>query len=61
VFVSFDIDSVRAADCPGVSAPGNLGLTAEDAFLMSYLAGAHPQASCSFLVHSVSPLASFVS
>jgi formiminoglutamase len=26
VFVSFDIDSISGADCPGVSAPGTIGM-----------------------------------
>jgi formiminoglutamase len=42
-FVSFDIDSVCAADCPGVSAPSPLGLTAAEALAMCLAAGAHPR------------------
>lgn len=29
-FFGFDLDAVRAADCPGVSAPSPIGLTAEE-------------------------------
>eukprot|EP00760_Papus_ankaliazontas_P038581 PhM_4_TR9197/c0_g1_i1/m.16020/K01468/hutI, AMDHD1; imidazolonepropionase len=39
IFFSFDIDSIRGSDCPGVSCPANVGLTAEDAVEMCYLAG----------------------
>ena len=42
VFVSFDIDSVRGSDAPGVSCPSPIGLTADDALAMSYEAGRHP-------------------
>lgn len=41
VFVSFDIDSIKSADCPGVSAPGTVGLTAEEALEMCREAGRH--------------------
>ncbi len=39
VYVSFDIDSVRASDAPGVSAPTPTGLTAEEILECAYLAG----------------------
>lgn len=39
VFVSFDLDSVRASDAPGVSCPGSIGLSAEEAFGMCFEAG----------------------
>ena len=39
VFVSFDLDSVRCSDAPGVSCPGTIGLTAEEAVAMCYEAG----------------------
>lgn len=38
-FVSFDIDSIKSSDGPGVSAPGTLGLTAEEATEMCREAG----------------------
>lgn len=31
LFVSFDVDSIRQSDCPGVSCPTPIGLTAEEA------------------------------
>lgn len=31
LFVSFDVDSIRQSDCPGVSCPSPIGLTAEEA------------------------------
>ncbi|VEL32839.1 unnamed protein product [Protopolystoma xenopodis] len=43
VFFSFDIDAIRAADCPGVSCPSPIGLTAEAALQLCRLAG---QSSC---------------
>lgn len=43
IFVSFDIDSIRAADCPGVSCPGTVGLTSDMALRICYLAGRHPR------------------
>lgn len=42
IFISFDIDSIRGADCPGVSCPAVVGLTAEEAFEMCYVAGQEP-------------------
>lgn len=30
-FISFDVDSIKASDCPGVSCPSPIGLTAEKA------------------------------
>ncbi len=41
LFVSFDLDSVRAADAPGVSCPGIMGLRAKEAFQIAFAAGAH--------------------
>jgi len=38
-FVSFDLDAIKASDCPGVSCPANTGLTAEDALSIMRLAG----------------------
>lgn len=43
IFVSFDIDAVRGADCPGVSCPAGVGLTAEDACRICFAAGADPR------------------
>ncbi|MES1907907.1 MAG: hypothetical protein MHM6MM_000937 [Cercozoa sp. M6MM] len=43
VFVSFDIDSIRSADCPGVSCPAPVGLSADDAMRICFLAGRHPR------------------
>ena len=43
LFVSFDLDSVRAADAPGVSCPGIMGLRAKEAFQIAFAAGAHPK------------------
>lgn len=42
IFVSFDIDAVHSADCPGVSCPGTVGLSAQDALEISRLAGRNP-------------------
>ncbi len=39
IYVSFDIDSVRGSDAPGVSAPTPTGLTAEEILECAYLAG----------------------
>jgi formiminoglutamase len=41
-FLSFDIDSIRASDCPGVSCPSVIGLTAQDALDIMYSAGGNP-------------------
>lgn len=43
VFVSFDLDSVRGADAPGVSCPGVRGLSAEEALQMCRDAGENPR------------------
>jgi len=42
LFVSFDIDSVRYADCPGVSCPSPIGLTAEQALKICEISGRNP-------------------
>jgi formiminoglutamase len=42
IFVSFDIDSISSADCPGVSAPAAIGLSAQDALDICFTAGQHP-------------------
>lgn len=42
VFVSFDIDSIASRDCPGVSCPATVGLSAEEAVAMAFEAGRHP-------------------
>jgi len=41
-FVSFDVDSIRAADMPAVSCPSPIGLSAADALQMCAKAGACP-------------------
>ncbi|RNF25350.1 arginase [Trypanosoma conorhini] len=38
-FFSFDVDSLKSSDMPGVSCPGAVGLTAQEAFDMCFLAG----------------------
>ncbi|PRP81069.1 putative arginase, partial [Planoprotostelium fungivorum] len=43
VFVSFDIDAISGADCPGVSAVGTIGITAQEALDICYAAGRHPK------------------
>lgn len=43
VFWGIDMDVVRAADAPGVSAPNPLGMTAEELCLVAERAGAHPR------------------
>lgn len=43
VFWGLDMDVVRAADAPGVSAPNPLGMSAEEFCLIAGLAGAHPR------------------
>lgn len=43
IFVSFDIDAVQGSDCPGVSCPGNVGLSAQDAMDISRMAGRNPK------------------
>jgi len=41
IFVSFDIDSISSADCPGVSAPAANGLSAQEALDICFAAGQH--------------------
>jgi formiminoglutamase len=41
-FVSFDIDAISGSDCPGVSCPGTVGLTAHEALQICELAGSNP-------------------
>lgn len=43
IFLSFDIDSIKSADCPGVSCPGSVGLTAEEALGICREAGRNKQ------------------
>lgn len=40
-FISFDIDSIQGADCPGVSCPAVIGLTAQEALDICFIAGQH--------------------
>jgi len=42
IFWGFDVDAVRAADAPGVSAPSPIGLTAEEFCGLAKLAGEKP-------------------
>jgi formiminoglutamase len=44
IFFGFDVDSVRAADAPGVSAPSPIGLTAEEFVNLAAFAGSQPNA-----------------
>ena len=39
IFLSFDIDSIRAGDCPGVSCSSTRGISAEEALDICYHAG----------------------
>jgi formiminoglutamase len=43
IFVSFDIDAIKSSDCPGVSAPGAIGLSSEDALQICFMAGKNPK------------------
>ncbi|MFN2392295.1 MAG: arginase family protein, partial [Pyrinomonadaceae bacterium] len=42
-FWGFDVDSVRASDAPGTSAPSPIGLTSEDFVTLSKIAGEYEQ------------------
>ena len=39
VFLSFDIDSIKGSECPGVSCPCSIGLSSEYALKICFLAG----------------------
>lgn len=39
IFLSFDIDSIASAHCPGVSCPASIGLSAQDALDICFEAG----------------------
>lgn len=41
--MSFDIDAIKSSDCPGVSAPGAIGLSSEDALQICFMAGKNPK------------------
>jgi hypothetical protein len=43
LFVSFDLDAVAGDDAPGVSCPGTVGLTSQEALWVCYAAGANPR------------------
>jgi formiminoglutamase len=43
VFWGFDVDSVRASDAPGVSAPSPVGLTAAEFVTLAEFAGSHKE------------------
>jgi len=42
-FLSFDVDSIRGSDCPGVSCPAVIGLKAQEAVNIMELAGRNGQ------------------
>jgi formiminoglutamase len=42
VFVSYDVDAIISASCPGVSAPATFGISARDAVEMAFEAGLSP-------------------
>ncbi len=42
VFVSFDIDSITSADCPGVSCPAPTGISSWEALQISRMSGRSP-------------------
>eukprot|EP01135_Chromosphaera_perkinsii_P007857 Nk52_evm49s1020 gene=Nk52_evmTU49s1020 len=42
IFVSFDLDSVRGSEAPGVSCASSLGLSAQDAIEIMLVSGKHP-------------------
>lgn len=43
VFVSFDLDSVASSFAPGVSCPGTIGLSSQDALDICFVSGFDPQ------------------
>lgn len=43
IFLSFDVDAICARDMPGVSCPGSIGLSAEEAVSIARTAGANPK------------------
>jgi formiminoglutamase len=43
IFWGFDVDAIRAADAPGVSAPAPFGLTGEEFCRLAHLAGQDPR------------------
>ncbi|MBN2009156.1 formimidoylglutamase [candidate division KSB1 bacterium] len=55
IFWGFDVDSVRASDAPGVSAPSPLGLSATNACDIAALAGADPRSRI-FEITEVNPV-----
>lgn len=54
IFFGFDMDCVRSADAPGVSAPSPSGLSAEEALEIARLAGFEPRARL-FEITEVNP------
>ncbi|MCS7082790.1 MAG: formimidoylglutamase [Bacteroidetes bacterium] len=56
ILVSFDLDSIRQADAPGVSAPSPVGLSAEWAVSFACRCGRHPAVSSFELVECSPPL-----
>lgn len=55
IFVSFDIDAIASSDCPGVSSPANVGLTAQEALDICFLAGHNPKV-CLFDLSEFNPM-----
>ncbi len=43
IFISFDIDSIKGSDAPGVSCSSPIGLTAENALQICYYSGLSPK------------------
>ncbi len=39
LFVSFDLDAIQGADCPGVSCPATIGISASSAMKIAFAAG----------------------
>ena len=42
-FVSFDIDSIASSDCPGVSCPAVIGISAQEALDICMCSGINPE------------------
>ncbi|KAJ3295253.1 hypothetical protein HDU79_009574 [Rhizoclosmatium sp. JEL0117] len=55
LFVSFDLDAVKSADAPGVSAPSPMGLSAQDALEICFNAGTNPRVAL-FDLSEMNPL-----
>ena len=55
MFVSFDVDAISGSDCPGVSCPSAVGLTAADALQIAQAAGRAPNVAL-FDLSEMNPL-----